>query len=242
MTHLVKFNKMSNAPPAKRVRTGLKRSISFLEAAAANSMSTSELKDTVHDMQIARLSRKVRQLSGDIEKKNHFTSLSNTGVGTSGYLLPIDEVTQGDTSLQRSGQSIKPLYVDWRLILESETADPYNEMRMMIVQSKEGNLTSADFGGVNLPSNEIQLERYTVLVDKTWVLQNIHTGNAADPQVLNRMYHAQGRVKVPRKIYYPDGSAVSTRGSLYAWFISDSAVVNHPDVEKFDTKLTFQDA
>ena len=225
---------------SKTTSKRLKRTASqYMDAVA--SVAPPRVANAIQDQQIAKLSKAVARLRGDQERKQVNTSLLNTGIGTSGLLVPLDFVLQGDTSLTRSGLRIRPSKLEWNLVLESEIADVFNSMRMMIVQSKKGDLSSADFSGIYIPSTEVQLSRYTVLYDKHTMLENYHSGTAADPRTITRYVGSHGSVKVNRMIHYPDGSGVSTVGRLYAWFISDSAVINHPDVEVFQAKLSFID-
>lgn len=229
---------MAFQPVPKR----LKRTRSFYEAAAAAAVPAPVLQNAEQDMQIAKLNRKVNQLSGTVERKQINTALANTGVGTGGLLTSLDTVAQGDTSLTRNGLSIRPLFVEWKVLLESEIVDVYNGMRMMIVQSHIGPLTSANFSGIWVPSTEVQLNQYTVLYDSTTILQNGFSGNPTDgSNYYTKYYWKTGKTKIPRKIYYLDGVSTASRNNVYVWFISDSAVVNHPDVEIFEAKLVFHD-
>lgn len=197
--------------------------------------------NAMQDQQLAKLSKQVARLRGDQERKQINTSLLNTGIGTGGLLVPLDFVLQGDTSLTRSGLRIRPTKLEWNIVLESEVADTFNTMRMMVVQSKKGDLSSADFSGIYIPPDEVQLSRYTVHYDKHFMLESLHSGTAADPLVKPHYVLSHGQVKISRMIHYPDGTGVSSTGRLYAWFISDSSVVNHPDVEVFKSKLSFID-
>lgn len=218
----------------------LKRSYSSLSAAAAAPVAMDV--DMSQNRAIASLKRRVRSLSSTIDVKNCFTSISDTGVGTAGLLTPLDVIAQGDSSLQRDSLAITPIELEWNLLLESEVADSHNTMRMMIVQSKGGAvLTSADFGGVLIPTSEAQRNRYTILYDKLFNLENfLATDSAGTFVAATKYYLSRGKVKVPRKIHFPDAGSTSNAGSLYVWFISDSSAVAHPDVETFESRLTYK--
>lgn len=224
---------MSNAAPKR-----LKRSHSFISQPAVE-MDV----DRAQDRAIAGLKRKVKSLSAGVEKKNCFTNVSNTGIGTGGALYSLDVIAQGDASTSRDGLTITPNFVEWNILFESEIADAYNLLGMMIVQAKGGAaITSADFGGVGIPPSEAQLTRYTVLYNRTFLLENGHLGDAVSGFTdYTRFYKSQGKVKVPRKIAYPDAGSASNSNGLYLWFISDSAAVAHPDVELFQGRLAYTD-
>lgn len=223
---------MSLAPAAKR----LKRTYSSASAAAA-----SQDVDMLQDRQIARLKRNVSQLRKAEESKAVFTTITNQGISTAGSLHQLDPISEGDGSGNRDALSIVPSTFEWSLLLESEVADYYNLVQVMIVQAKGGaTLSSADFAGVSIPSNPVNLNRYTVLYNRTFLLENNNNAVVAGvitPQA--QYYWSHGKVKVPRKIYYPDAGSVPNSNGLYIWFISDSALVNHSDVEFFHGKLSF---
>lgn len=193
------------------------------------------------DRQLARLTRKVNALQGLSETKTITRSLLNTGIGSAGHLAPLDVVAQGDTSITRSGLSIRPIAVEWNLVLESEVADAYNLMRMMIVQSRSGPLALSDFAGSGFPIGEIQKNNMTILFDSHYILNNDHSGTGADPLSTVRYSFHHGKVKIPRAITYANGSSDSDKNNLYVFFVSDSTVVNHPDVEVFNALVTFKD-
>jgi len=222
------------APSSKR----LKRSFS-----AISQPSQAMDVDVAQNRAIAGLKRKVKSLSAGVEKRNAFTTIANTGVGTGGLLTSLDVVAQGDASTSRDGLTITPLFVEWNVLFESEIADAYNIMGMMIVQAKGGAaLTSADFGGVGIPPSEAQLQRYTVLYNRTFLLENGQLGDPVSGYASYTKYSKyQGKVKVPRKIAYPDAGSASNTNSLHVWFISDSAAVNHPDVELLQARLAYHD-
>jgi len=224
---------MSLAPAAKR----LKRTYSFASAASAASQDV----DMVQDRQIAKLKRNVSQLKKAEESKAVFTQIVNAGVSTAGSLVQLDPISEGDGSGNRDGLAIVPSSFEWTLLLESEITDAFNLFQVMIVQAKGGaTLTSADFAGVGIPSNPVNLNRYTVLYNRTFLLENNVNAVVAGAIVPQAQYYlSHGKVKVPRKIYFPDAGSVPNSNGLYLWLISDSAVVNHPDVELFHGKLSF---
>ncbi len=225
---------------SSRTSKRLKRTADYFDA--VQQAAPTRVVNVMQDKQIARIKRQLSKLEGDQEKKQINSTILNTGVGTSGLLHALDSVAQGDSSVTRSGIRIRPTALEWNLILESEVADAYNSMRLMIVQSKKGPLTSADFAGVNIPSTEVQLSRYNVLYDRHFLLESIHSGDAGDPRKTTRYYQYHNKIKLNKLIHYPDAPATTaTTGNLYAWFISDSSTINHPDVEVFQTKISFQD-
>ena len=198
--------------------------------------------DAIQNVHIKKLERKVKQLEVEDETRIIFTQILNTGISTVGLLTSIDAILQGDTSQSRSGLMIKPLYLEADLIYESEITDQYNIMRCMIVQSKKGTLTLADFSPVSFGPTIPQLDAYTVLYNKQVVLDNNYAGNVAGVPILDYKHtHHHIKVKVPRNIYYPDAGSTSLKNQLYVFFVSDSNAVAHPDVEDFTCRLTFKD-
>lgn len=227
-----------SAPASKR----LKRSYSsFVDSSFSAAAAAAAPVDFVQSRQIGALQRKVRKLTAQTEERNHFVTLSNTGVGTAGYILGLDTVAQGDTSRLRDGLAIKPTRLEWNMVLESETADAYNVMRLMIVQSKKGPLNVADFPSVHSPVSTEQLSKFSVLYDKAFMLENISTSGNGVTTLFSHYTHSKGSVRVPRKIFFTDGSVYAHTNNLYAFWVSDSLVVNHPDVEEFYSRLTWEE-
>ncbi len=219
----------------------LKRTSSFISKAVAATLPEDTRVNLEQDRQIARLNRKVNFLAGLSETKEITQTVTNTGVGTGGAIYALDFVGQGDTSLTRSGLSIRPMSVEFQLVLESEFADSYNIMRMVICQSREGPLSVADFAGAGFPIGQVQKNAMTILYDQTFMLNNDHSGPASDPLSSTRYSFHHGKVKVPRAITYLDGNSNSSKNNLYVFFVSDSGLVAHPDVERFNSITTFKD-
>ncbi len=187
--------------------------------------------------QLARNTRKVNQLSRMVELKMHRSTTTNTGIGTASLLIPLDAISQGDSSSTREGLRISPDKVHIRVALESENADSYNLMRCMLIQSKVGVLTSANFPSVMQPVAPADLSRYTILYDKVYSLNSKDLGGVASDVISN----FEIKRSVPNKIYYPDAGTAAYKGNLYIYFVSDSAAVPYPDVEHMDCGFYYKD-
>ena len=191
---------------------------------------------------VASLAKKVRAQAP--EHKEFLTTLSNTGVGNAGYLMPLDTMAQGNSGITRLGNQITPKSLKFRYVLESEVADAYNQFRVIVVQAKNRNpLIVQDFPSLHGSVTDEMRVKYTVMYDKTAMLQHIYAGNVAGVALPVSSYHQfKGSCKPRRRIEYVDGSSTSTGSTLYAFFVSDSAAVAHPDMEEWNSLLAFTDA
>lgn len=86
---------------------------------------------------IIRLNRRITRLErgGYQELKTHDKSSEGTR-GTTGTIIPLSEVAQGDTSLTREGLQIRPRFLVYKIFANGNSSGPTNQVRLIIFTDK----------------------------------------------------------------------------------------------------------
>ncbi|AXQ66491.1 MAG: putative coat protein [Cressdnaviricota sp.] len=185
------------------------------------------------------------------ELKYFATEQALIGVNNVGNLFSLDQIPQGDGSNQRQGNVLNEKYVVIRGVLESDKADQYNYVRMMLVSCKTLNANDVAIGdfiettatGTLAPFGiwTSKKKNFHIHYDKLHYLGGKNQGtillNDAQRQKLFQI-----RVKLHKNIVYQDGTtAMPTKNGLMLAVVTDSSAGTHPKIA-FISQLSFTDA
>lgn len=209
---------------------------------------------------------RIRSLEKFVYKtiENKQVNYANTGgnnISTAGYVgsqfLQLDTGAEDGAALgdeARVGNSVTLLTQDVRCYMTQSTTDTYNRMRMIIVESIDGNqaLTLDDVLLYGDYSTHGQLvfsspyttktdtnKRYKVHLDKTFELNSLAQG--ATRVIKHRIKYRQNRS--PGKVleYDGPGSVNANNHRLSIMWISDSSEATHP-IAYYSVRSTYKDA
>lgn len=116
----------------------------------------------------------------NVEKKK-FDQTIDTTVSSTGTVLPLSNVAQGDTDQSRDGSSIKPLYLYGKTRMTLYNAGGDTNLRVMVFQdNQQVSDTSPSISDVldgsyaldftMCPLNNNTVGRYSILMDKNYTL------------------------------------------------------------------------
>lgn len=174
-----------------------------------------------------------RKAQNQKELKYHSVlNLSNT-VTSSGEIVALSGLTQGDTNNERDGNVIYPTSVALRLNMIS-VSTVRTKCRVIIFKWLEGTTPSVSdiLDTVDVVSFKSDGHRFEskILYDRTIVLDNI----------LLQEKFIQKRIKLDGLIAYNETSSVPSKNGIYMLLMSDQGA-NFPTFS-YETRLYFKDA
>lgn len=182
---------------------------------------------------------KVLKVVKRTQEKKYYPYANSGTVGSTGYLLDLTTIPQGDTDTSRDGDALRVTSI--QINFAWAAADAYNICRMVMFQwmpaSSPGSppalsdifVDTAD--AVISPFAHDTRKSYRILADKTCIV------DTDDPMKICKMYVYR---KFMRNIQYSGGTTTGT-GNIYCWLVTDSNVSTHPAVS-WSGKTNFTDS
>lgn len=216
-------------------------------------------KDAKQDKRIKSLEKFVFKT---IENKQvNYDNAGGNNITTGGYVGsqfleldvgPNDGSTLGDDA--RIGNSITLLSQDVRCYLEQSSTDSYNRVRMLIVESMDGNealeITDVLLNGDYSTKGQLVFsspyttktdtnKRYKIHFDKTYELNN--QANGATRVIKHRVKYRENGSAGKVVEYSGPSSQQANNHRLNIMWISDSDSVSHP-ITYYSVRSTYKDA
>lgn len=173
------------------------------------------------------------------EVKNHDVAINTSSTGVNGAITALDAIAEGDTQNTRSGSSIKPMRLTWRLNATQHTSATLTLLRMVIFRGKYEKdnepVVSDIFPSTGVNQFKTYDKRYNtkILYDKVHIFDAVNT---------SRVKKVDGSIKLFGHIQYDADQADGTdheNGGVYLLLISNEAT-NAPTVVG-NFRLTFTD-
>lgn len=170
----------------------------------------------------AKRNKSIMKMVHELKSANVTFGSTSPGTTWTEVLSGVDTIVTGDSSSTRDGNRVKAEKLNLRVLLTTNnnaSSNPYQGFRIMVVKPSGGiALAAADFpsNGMTGVPNQDQLNKYRVLLDKTYYLNEpINAQNAME--VLKEF-----NIKLNHNIEYA-GSATAdpTKGGIEVWIISD---------------------
>lgn len=194
--------------------------------------------------QIRRLDRRITNVARNCRKevKTHDKTASGSQ-GTSGTIIPLSFIAQGDTSLTREGLQINPKYMQFKLSLK-KNANSGSIFRMIIFKDREkqSGATSTNPTATDLLESDDFLAypehdkrpRFKIYRDMLIALDGVQVSECVE----------KGMIKFSNKtrIWYGGTAAdeqSAGKNALYMYLVSDDNT-NQPSYE-INTRLRFTD-
>jgi len=174
----------------------------------------------------------------NVEKKNHDIANSLATVST-GTIHALTTISQGASTSTRVGDSIKPLYLNFRGYIENVHISNSGQVRIIVFRGKKENaitpLVSDVLASLSVISqyNYTDINRFTILKDKTYVINPGTAITASTAVQFNLSCRLDGHIK------YVTGGTTIEQGGLYVLYITNNSV-QAPAVY-YNQRLTFTD-
>lgn len=188
-----------------------------------------------------------KQINKKTEKKHVHLQDNLTTISNAGHFFHINKVALGAEDYQRVGNKTQCLRIGLRGIVmpstENVAVDPYNEIRMIVMYDRQPNGALPAIGeiftyptDVNSPRNPDFSDRFITLADKSFLVYN-----KADQNYQGSKF----RINIKKKLkteFKGNGNTIAdvSTGSIFVFWLSDSAVADHPFV-KYNTAYTYMD-
>lgn len=186
----------------------------------------------------------------NVEHKIFDTFITSGIAATTGTLIPLSIVLQGDTYANRNGNSIKASSFEYRIRLLQGAVTAINQsVRIIFYQDAQFESVATTIGDVledgagtilNLmvaQPKHTNMKRFHILADYVYPLVPQF---AANPQTIR---YIEGHLPIKNHLHYSDtnpNTSTNTReGQIYAWFICDTAT-DQPSFSLY-TRLKFVD-
>jgi hypothetical protein len=203
------------------------------------------VKRTVRIARAPTVARQVKQiLVSRVEHKNIASTTANIDYSASGVVSLIStDIAQGDDLGNRSGDSIRPLKLTFR-ICSFVTVDTFQAFRFIVFQDTMSYgatpavtdvLNSANYLSPFSPLN-VQAKRFKILID--------HCGQNVD-SAANQILEITKVVKMKGVIHYKGtgtGATSAGKNSLYALFINDATGTAGERMYRWSYQLEYMDA
>lgn len=179
--------------------------------------------------------RKVKRVFNSIAEKKYYPYDNTSTVSTTGNMLFLSSIPQGDTDTTRDGDSIyiRSIQINFTVAY----ADAYNQLRFILFQwLPQTTPTLADillhptYPTISVFNHDSR-RNYRILKDRRCIV------DADDPTCMLKIYSYN---KFIRKIQYTGGTTVGNN-NIYCLAVSDSNVVNDPSIS-WSGKINFTDA
>lgn len=217
--------------------TKYKRPASFGNPRATRARLQPPPTKTVTRRDVRNIAQKV--LNKNAEWKYHLV-FNNSGVSTSGAIIDLSAVSQGDTDTTRDGDSITASTLGYRYFWQN--GDDTNACRLIFFQwYPQTTPTVTDIllttvgNGVQFMYHTDKADMYKILYDSTDTL-SVYTASGGSvlgsPNI--------GKIKIPkRKIQFQAGTTTGSN-KIYALVLSDSGATSHPGPNLM-TRLNYMD-
>lgn len=182
----------------------------------------------------------VNQMSNLINSEEKSFGLANSlSVLSSGHVIPINAIPQGDTGVTRNGIRVlmKNIYIKFYITNDAESTIPDPITRVSLVYDKEAGASSYNdlyVASVLGMKNLDNTERFVVLSDNTYKLTDM--GYDASTNVITIFKKLNCHVD-----FDDDNSTTITTGGLYLYVITNSTDATHHPTFFYQTKLTYYD-
>ncbi len=174
------------------------------------------------------------------EVKHHDVIVTAFRIPLTGNVNNLAVISQGDTSNNRDGLSLKPLNLTFRATLLHRTPQDDSRVRLIIFRGKQENgiaYTSQDLletDNVLSPKNYSDRFRSKILCDKTFTMNQMFDAS-------NRSYHFEKVIKMHGHVNYSEGSNAIEDGGIYIMVLSDQTLTaDQPEISYY-ARLTFTD-
>lgn len=176
-----------------------------------------------------------REITRSVETKTSIVAASSTGVSDSPYFANLCVVGQGDGAADRDGNSVSAVALRMRGMFQAETADSFNIMRVMLVKAKSSTaLVVGDLpADIFVDTRKTDNLKYTVLYDRTFALNSVD-GSYSWTKTFSWNYNLKRS-----KVMYSGAGTAPVGGGYYLWAVTDSTVINHPDIA-YSASFDFQ--
>lgn len=185
--------------------------------------------------QVQRLNKRVNKLLAGIEVKYHdLQPISQTPTSTTGVVLNISDLDEGDTVLTRSGEKVHAKRVWFKGEITIHASASKTKVRCMVIRQKNNQVPAINgilqSGTINAPHSHQYRKLTAVLMDRTYVLNSVS----------NPMIQFNYNLKVDKNIAYSGAAGTDLAdGSIYLVLISNEAT-NTPTVSGY-SRLSFTD-
>lgn len=177
----------------------------------------------------------------NVEKKYYDTTISTAAVTETGVITDISAIAQGDSALNRDGDSLKPLGLNMRFTLKGDASTSRDtSIRVIVFRMKHENAVVPsvsdvlDVVSINAMYNYTERPRFNVLMDK------IYTLPINDSTVIPQRYYSFSS-RLTGHMKFVTGQVTHEDGGIYLLRISDeSTATNRPQFGS-TTRITYVD-
>ncbi len=178
-----------------------------------------------------------RILDKRIESKFDVSNFDQDDIATTPLFSELTNITQGVGVGDRVGNVINPTYCEIKLAFDSSTtAQEECFVRILVVQSREGQIVSGDMPqGVGASPD---YDQYNIIYDKLMKL----TGNSGAGDTVSLAWNFQTSLRkagMRRKVVYDDNTGNAISGGVYVFAI---ASVTTCDINDGYTLIRYKDA
>lgn len=179
----------------------------------------------------------IKLIDDRINRNSEMKHLDNTyssGVSYIGTTINITNIPQGDGDNQRIGDVIQ--FDKLQVNLEVEAIDPFNVVRVMVLQwyPNEG-VDTCEVNKVLQSVNILAMPNWHRRSDYRILYDTLLKADSDDP-ITTKRFIIKSKI---RKIMFNEGVNVG-HGQLFMLLISDSSTLNHP-VVTYHKRLTYYD-
>ena len=187
--------------------------------------------------------REARKIAERVVNKNvewkYYSVYNNANVTTSGSIVDLSAVPQGDTDITRDGDELTASSLGYRYSWVN--GDDNQMCRIIFFQwfpqttpvVTDIPLTTTG-NGIQFMYHTDKAPMYKILYDESEVLNVKFTGGSENGPV-----HS-GKIKIPRKKIQFQAGGTTGSNKVYALLLSDSSVASHPGA-RLITKLNYKD-
>lgn len=225
---------------------------------------TTRRVDIQQDKAITTLKKKVKKIEGDDELKHIDKNYAATDVGTGGIVLweTHNFTVQGTSNITRIGNVISPtsFLISVRFRIDNAQLLEDSRVRMIIFWDKQANGAAPDLDGVNglvddsvttnliyAPRNFNLINRYQVVIDKTWTLHPVmqtivNVASGATTQVSRTSFTKKYYIKANKRIRYMGNAGTIADLASNAFYLAfyGELGANPPEVDG-SVRMYFKD-
>lgn len=187
----------------------------------------------------AFVSRVKSVIRREVEKKYlKYGPAASIGVPSTGALLSMVDVTQGNGDTQRIGDSLYVRSLEFNFNLAN--GDSTNFLRCILFQWKPningnpavGDLLLDSSDPINSPYNHDKRYQFKVIYDKTYLVDAVQAPVKHISWMFTRGFS--------RKVQYVGGASTEGSNRLFIYIFSDSSAIPHPTLA-YTGKLSYSD-
>lgn len=175
----------------------------------------------------------------NVEIKDYSLIGFTTSTNSSGQLINLSEIPQGDGAGSRDGDSVKPQYFKGNFtVYNHASANLFTQFRVIIFKHKQANGTTPAVTDILETPTCFQLTkrteeyRFTILYDNCFIMKPPYSGS-------KDIVNFKVRVPMEGHIKFVTGATTYESGGLYMLLLADQAT-NTPSLY-YNTRLTYTD-